>query len=552
MAIQQNRKRPRADDPPQEHRPSKKLRAEGRARSSSNFSPEFWDNLSKVWLTPRALRELDRRNDARPAPKPPSPAVYTTDLARFARRGGPDLRHLRGCPEPKGAGFQMASSSPSASSRRTKSTKATSISSKSGKSSAYGPEFETHLADHSIYPEGYEYPEDRSTPEPGNLVHQDLSAARASLSPSCFSASKFRDFKRKDARATFENDVMTTVIPIICGDADIPSRQNVLFTELAPVTSNYEDVVRPKPDLFDGANIGDLDGKVRDPKGDMYPLIIPIKHVSVPVAPNFFLEAKAPKGAADVLKRQACYDGAYGARAMHALQSYDEEEPAYDGNAYTYSLTYHAGTLKLYAHHVTAPTAPEGRPEYHMTQVDTWGMTGNMDSFRRGATAFRNARDLAKQHRDEFIQGANARARRSDALLVDEPEAEAQQYGDSGSDEFVECEEYVGSQAVAAENYAASQDVDEGSALPQYLYAADEDHSQASPSIDVVETSMSFAVSSTSSFSTQSEARPKRNKASHSPPSNPQPHKKQDLAKSPTRHSAPRRSARSSAASLNI
>lgn len=54
-------------------------------------------------------------------------------------------------------------------------------------------------------------------------------------------------------------------------------------------------------------------------------------------------------------------------------------------------------------------------------------------------------RDLARHYRDEFIQGANIRARRSDALLVDKPEAEAQQYGDSGSDKFMECEEYVGS-----------------------------------------------------------------------------------------------------------
>ncbi|KAK3363917.1 hypothetical protein B0T25DRAFT_55727 [Lasiosphaeria hispida] len=547
MAIQQNRKRPRADDPPQEHRPSKKLRAEGRAQSSSNFAPEFWDNLSKVWLTPRALRELDRRNEARPPPKPPSPAVYTTDLARFARRGGPDLRHLQGCPEPKDAGFRMASSHSSASSRRTKSTKATTISNKSGKSSAYGPEFETHLADHNIYINSR-----KSKPKNTKEAHTQLAQARPSLSPSRFGEHDFEDFQQRDEEAVFEDEVTTKVIPVICGNADIPNKQNILFTELAPVTSTYEDVVRPKPDYFDGAHIGDLDGKVRDPKGDMYPLIIPTKHASVPVAPNFFLEAKAPKGAADVLKRQACYDGAYGARAMHALQSYDEEEAAYDGNAYTYSSTYHAGTLKLYAHHVTAPIDLEGRPEYHMTQIDAYALTGSRKGFVEGATAFRNARDLAQRHRDEFIQGANARARRSDALLLDEPEAEAQQYGDSGSNKFLECEEYVGSQAVATENYAASQDIDEGSALPQHLYAGDEDYSQASPSIDIVETSMGFAASSTSSFSTQSEARPKRNRASHSPPSNPQPHKKQDLAKSRARHSAPRRSARSSAASLNI
>ncbi|KAB5572263.1 hypothetical protein GE09DRAFT_662570 [Coniochaeta sp. 2T2.1] len=33
-----------------------------------NFPPEFWDGLSKVPLTRRALRELDRRNSAQTAP----------------------------------------------------------------------------------------------------------------------------------------------------------------------------------------------------------------------------------------------------------------------------------------------------------------------------------------------------------------------------------------------------------------------------------------------------------------------------------------------------
>ncbi|KAK5656498.1 hypothetical protein OQA88_4475 [Cercophora sp. LCS_1] len=490
MARQQNRKRPRADDLPQEHRPGKKIRSEDGLKKSSNFSPEFWDNLSKVLLTPRALRELDRRNNAQPITKPPSPAVYIKDLARFARCGGPDLRHLRGCPEPKNVGSQTASSS--SSSRRTMSTKAAARAGKGGKASAYGAEFETHLTDHSIYPEGYEYPEGRSTPEPDNLVHRDLFAARASLSPSCFSASKFQDFKRKDARATFENDVMTTVVPIICGDADIPSKQNVLFTELAPVTSTYKDVVRPKPDLFDGAHIRDLDGKVRDRKGDIYPLTIPTKHASVPVVPNFFLEVKAPHGTADVLKRQACYNGTYGARAMHALQNYGKEEPTYDGDAYTYSSTYFAGALKLYAHHVTAPTDPEGRPEYHMTQVRAYSLTSDLETCVAGIGAFRNARDLAKRHRDTFIQEVNARARRSAVLQVNEP-------------------------------------------------------SQASPSIDVVETSMSFAASSTSSSSPQSQAHPKR----RAPRTPPQPHKERNLVKRRTQHSAPRRSA-SSAASPNI
>jgi hypothetical protein len=96
MASAEHRKRARADDLSQEHRPNKKIKSRDRLHGQSNFPPEFWDNLSKVWLTRRALRELDRRNSAQPAPRPAAPAVSTTDLARFARHGGLALRCLRG------------------------------------------------------------------------------------------------------------------------------------------------------------------------------------------------------------------------------------------------------------------------------------------------------------------------------------------------------------------------------------------------------------------------------------------------------------------------
>lgn len=74
----------------------------------------FWNTLSKVWITPRALREFDRRNAAQISKqrrttddlKPRSrkrPFVDTSylsaappkDLKRFARRGGPSLVDLR-------------------------------------------------------------------------------------------------------------------------------------------------------------------------------------------------------------------------------------------------------------------------------------------------------------------------------------------------------------------------------------------------------------------------------------------------------------------------
>jgi hypothetical protein len=46
-----------------------------------------------------------------------------------------------------------------------------------------------------------------------------------------------------------------------------------------------------------------------------------------------------------------------------------------------------------------------------MTQVKAYVLTNDPESFRQGATAFRNARDWAKEQRDALITAANERAR---------------------------------------------------------------------------------------------------------------------------------------------
>jgi hypothetical protein len=316
-------------------------------------------------------------------------------------------------------------SSSRTSSRRTKSTTAISISSKPKRSSTYNDDFEQHLIDYRVYPEGYEYSHGRQTPEPENMdeIRLDLLAPRASLSPSNFPESAFRDFKKKNNTKS-EGSVTRNVIPIITGSARIPNEGNLHFTNLKSLTEDL--TVSAVPDFFDGALPDDVNKSLKE---DLSQIIVPTKHADVPLVPNFFLEVKAPRGSADVVRRQACYDGAYGTRAMHSLQSHGEEEPVYDGKAYTYTTTYLNGQLKLYAHHVTAPTPPAGLPSYHMTQVNSFSLTGSRKGFVDGATAFRNARDLARRHRDEFIQDAN-----TTAILFEEAKAvEAQQNGDSDS-----------------------------------------------------------------------------------------------------------------------
>lgn len=84
-------------------------------RAKRLFQPQqeanaaYWDSLSKLWLTRRALKELNRRNKQtassvrteiiRRSGRSEESATLencSSPLKRFARHGGPDLRDLRG------------------------------------------------------------------------------------------------------------------------------------------------------------------------------------------------------------------------------------------------------------------------------------------------------------------------------------------------------------------------------------------------------------------------------------------------------------------------
>ncbi|RFU24503.1 hypothetical protein B7463_g11836, partial [Scytalidium lignicola] len=368
-------------------------------------SAEFYDSLPKVWLTRRALKELDRRISQASNPQQPTsvpqliPGEDTwKQIRRFAGHGGPELCDLRRCPAPPNVTQAMSFSCSTQDNKRTQSTAPMTTPPKTGRSSAYDDNFEQHLIDYHIYPEGYDYPNSRKTPEPTVLreLHEILAQPRPSLSPSCFTTLDFQDFKQKNARAISERKVMSTVLPKIYGNTDIPNEGDLVFTRLDPIANNT--TVDVKPDFYDGAHFEDVDQK----------------------CPTFFLETKAPSGGADVAKRQACYDGAFGARAMHNLQSYGKGGPVYDGNAYTITSTYHAGTgtLQMYTTHLTQGKDADSS-EYHMTQVKAWALTSDPDTFRQGAMAFRNARDWARGHRDKFIAAANEKSRSISAKPLD-------------------------------------------------------------------------------------------------------------------------------------
>ena len=284
-------------------------------------------------------------------------------------------------------------------------------------SGPYDRNFQQNLIDTGVYPDRFEYPNGLIPSRPDNWdeIHRRLPMSRASLSPSQFPDEKFDEFARADAQAPKERQVTSSVIPFIegkikdhkCVSGGVP------FNNLDPLPrstlANQADknsLVPGNPDLYYGARPQQLDARIRT---ELSGHIIPSTQHDLPIAPNFFLAAKGPNGTMAVADSQACYDGALGARGMHSLQSYGQDDTVYDNNAYTISSVYYGGMLKMHTSH--PGIGPDGQTEYYTTQLKAWALRSDPESFRNGVAAYRNARDWAKEKRDGFISQANERRR---------------------------------------------------------------------------------------------------------------------------------------------
>jgi hypothetical protein len=239
-------------------------------------------------------------------------------------------------------------------------------------------------------------------------IREILKQRRRSLSPSLFTEDKFEAFQDADAHASKESQIVADVIPTIEGnvyDRRCVGRQ-IPFTGLDQLTDGT--LVPGNPDLYYGARPEQLHRKVRR---DLEGKIIPSTQHDLPIVPNFFLAVKGPDGSLSVASRQACYDGALGARAILSLQSYccEDHGKQFDNDAYTLTSIYHGGQLKMYTMHPVAPSTVNAAPQYVMTLVKAWVLTSDVDAFREGVAAFRNGRDWAMQQRDEAIRRANAK-----------------------------------------------------------------------------------------------------------------------------------------------
>ncbi|KAK0617800.1 hypothetical protein B0T17DRAFT_535857 [Bombardia bombarda] len=218
-------------------------------------------------------------------------------------------------------------------------------------------------------------------------------------------------------------DVLRDVVPTIEGHSTemFTSSTNLPFEDMDTLTNDK--TVFPTPSVCHGAHYLDPDVKVIEA---LPTSIIPKKSGALyyPAVPNFFLGVTDMLGVGIVLLRQAAHAGAYGAHAIHSLREWIGVDmlgvkELYDDQAYAYSVTYHPDDciMKLYRHYITAPTETGGRPHYHIQLLNHF-LLGRYDYLIKGVTAFRNLRDLAKQHRDRFIELANLKARGENAAAA--------------------------------------------------------------------------------------------------------------------------------------
>lgn len=103
------------------------------------------------------------------------------------------------------------------------------------------------------------------------------------------------------------------------------------------------------------------------------------------------------------------YNDVLRTREIHELRLYVDLGTTYNNNAYTITSTYYGGskTLIVYTIHPILFKDIKQSIEYRIIQLNLFVIIGNLEIFRQEAILLRNARELAKEKREELIVATN-------------------------------------------------------------------------------------------------------------------------------------------------
>ena len=258
--------------------------------------------------------------------------------------------------------------------------------------------FDVHLVDNRIFINNR-----KVKPENRDEIIGKLAAHMSKLEESDITEEKFERFQDRNEGALKDPTIMSTVLPIITGEANTTTANGLSFNDLEHLTDGS--LTKSVSSCCDGLLSVEIDLQIRQ---DLGRYIVPSKKTITPCLPNFFLEGVSHDW--KVAKRLGCYCGTLGARGIYKLRSYMDPYTALDNKAYTIVATFCGdGSLKLFTVH----PAQFGNDEiaYYMTSLRTYVMTEDLESFRKGVRALRNARSWAMEQRKTLADAANAKRR---------------------------------------------------------------------------------------------------------------------------------------------
>ena len=265
------------------------------------------------------------------------------------------------------------------------------------RSSAYDGNFEQHLVDNNVFPASRAH---RAT----NHAEWHEVLIRPRASPSRSSDASYNSFVNAVEGVRDESEAMTKAFPKIVGNSRYASGQNVSFGHLKKITKK---TVVPQPDFYQGEFPGEGNRTLRK---RLSRAIVPSRRKDRAFLPTYFAEAKGPEGSFAVARRQACHDGALGARAMHQVENLGRRGETFDNKARTASAVYFGeGNLNLFTHHVSQSRGPGTPIQTYMTPLRSYSLIDSPDTFRQGVRAFRNSSDYTHQLRKDSIEAAHRR-----------------------------------------------------------------------------------------------------------------------------------------------
>ncbi|GJN81680.1 hypothetical protein PLIIFM63780_005215 [Purpureocillium lilacinum] len=279
-----------------------------------------------------------------------------------------------------------------------------------GKTNGYDKNFEAHMAEWGIFLPCSSLLDGYVPPVPDNMdeIRERMARRRDSVPPSRISDADIEKFRSETYSAENEDAVKAQCLPYVEGDLTL---DDSVFTEKETVFNNFKhltdgSLVACQPDRWYGESC--IPDVLRS-AGDLAKHIVPSTQEGRPVVPNFFLEVKGPGGTLNAARRQACYDGALGARAIRNLQVAGQSTPPpLDNMAYTIAITLQNGHLELFTCHPVPPRGTKTAEGYVMTCVGSYSLT-SADGFRRGVAAYRNLRDWAAEQRHRAVEEARER-----------------------------------------------------------------------------------------------------------------------------------------------